>query len=65
MSHSFGPLILSGNSANGKNLPGRDDTEIQIADLREENKRLRKIVTDLLLEKARAEDAIAQRKTRA
>jgi putative transposase len=55
----------SGNSANGKNLPGPDDTEIQIADLREENQRLRRIVTDLLLEKTRGEEAIAQLKTMA
>ena len=55
----------SENSADGKKLPERDDAEIQIADLREENQRLRQIVTDLLLEKARAEEAIAQRKTTA
>jgi putative transposase len=55
----------SENSTNGNNLPGRDHTEIQIADLREENQRLRRIVADLLLEKAKVEEAIAQRKTRA
>jgi putative transposase len=55
----------SGNSVNEKNLSGREDAEIQIADLREENQRLRRIVTDLLLEKARVEEAIAQLKTRA
>ena len=56
---------LSGDSANGENLPARDDTEIQIADLREENRRLRKIVTDLLIEKAKVEEAIVRHKTRA
>lgn len=55
----------SGNSANVENLPGRGEAEVQIAELRVENQRLRRIVTDLLLEKAKVEEAIAQRKARA
>ena len=55
----------SEDSTNRENFPGRDGTAIQIADLREENRRLRKIVTDLLIEKAKVEEAIVRHKTRA
>jgi putative transposase len=51
----------SGRPANGSALPEEGDAENQIAALREENQRLRKIVTDLLLEKAKVEEAIRQR----
>ena len=53
----------SGKSVN-ENTPSEEgDTGTQIAVLREENRRLRKIVTDLLLEKAKVEEAIGRRKT--
>lgn len=47
------------------NFDQLEDTGKQIADLREENRRLRRIVTDLLLDKARAEESIARQKTSA
>ena len=53
------------NPGNGENLAHRDDTEKQIADLREENRSLRRIITDLLLDKARAEESVARHKTSA
>jgi putative transposase len=56
---------LPENPGNGENLVHRDDTEQQISELREENRRLRRIVTDLLLERARAEESVARRKTSA
>lgn len=47
-----------------ENAPSEEgDTGTQIAVLREENRRLRKIVTDLLLEKAKVEEAMGRRKT--
>jgi putative transposase len=55
----------SENPGNGENLAHRDDTEKQIADLREENRSLRRIITDLLLDKARAEESVARHKTSA
>jgi putative transposase len=39
-----------------ENLPGRKETQIQIDDLLLENQRLRRILTDLLLEKAKLEE---------
>lgn len=56
---------LPKNPGNGANLAQCDETEAQIADLREENRRLRRIVTDLLLDRSRAEESIAQHKTSA
>src|SRR5450755_1623259 len=56
---------LPENPGYGENLDQSDDTGKQIADLREENRRLRRIVTDLLLDKARAEESIVRQKTSA
>jgi putative transposase len=49
--------------------PGSEEdsgmTQAQIEDLRVENRRLRKIVTDLLLEKSKLDESLLRRKTRA
>ena len=46
-------------SGEDDNRPVRNPNEVQIGSLRLENQRLRKIVTDLLLEKAKMEEAFA------
>ena len=53
------------NPVNGNTQSEEGDIEIQIAVLREENRRLRTIVTDLLLEKAKVEEAVGRSKTKA
>jgi putative transposase len=51
--------------ANGENLPqsllGREKNNVQLNELRVENQRLRKLVTDLLLEKMHLEEIINHR----
>jgi putative transposase len=48
-----------------ENLGQRDDTRQQLAELREENRRLRTIVTDLLLERTKGEELLARYKSSA
>ena len=43
----------------------RTMTQVQIEELQVENRRLRKIVTDLLLEKSKIEESCVRRKSRA
>jgi len=50
---------LQGGGGEDDNRPVRNPNEVQIGSLRLENQRLRKIVTDLLLEKAKMEEAFA------
>jgi putative transposase len=49
----------------GESLRQLDDPRQQIAELREENRRLRTIVTDLLLERTKGEELLAQLKSSA
>jgi putative transposase len=49
----------------GETLNQSDDTRKQIADLREENRRLRTIVTDLLLERTEGDELLARYKSTA
>jgi putative transposase len=49
----------------GQNVDQREDTRKQIAELREENRRLRTIVTDLLLERTKGDELLARHKSSA
>jgi putative transposase len=49
----------------GQNVDQREDTRKQIAELREENRRLRTIVTDLLLERTKGDELLARYKSSA
>lgn len=53
------------NSDRRENLGLGDETRRQLAELREENRRLRTIVTDLLLERTKGEELLARYKSSA
>jgi hypothetical protein len=53
------------SSRNGFHGSQNTMTQAQIDELQLENRRLRKIVTDLLLEKTQLEESLVRRKTRA
>lgn len=48
-------------SVGKESVPALNENEVQIEGLRLENQRLRKIVTDLLLEKAKMEEVFAKK----
>jgi hypothetical protein len=56
---------ISDDPADSVASADRTMTQAQIEELQAENRRLRKIVTDLLLEKSKIEEALARRKIRA
>jgi putative transposase len=59
----FGELQTNPDSAEKADVS--DDARRQIADLREENRRLRTIVTDLLLERTEGDELLARYKSTA